>query len=806
MPDSPFASFKGTYQPLPIQVFDETQRVLQDQYFKNRDAEDKLRSSINNLNVDDRDRDVLNRTIASVDEQLSSINGEYEKAGNVIRNVVRNIDSNDELKAAVQDKSIFDATLKQLQEKSLDGKSGITNEAVQAFVTLSKNSKKGSIYKDENGVIQNRMSISPPPLKVDTDDMVMKIAEQVTKNPNVIEQQYPGARVQLANYLGVTEQQITSVSREQLQAAVGTWLMTRPEVKNYYDYINTAKVVNQFGDGAVPIDRLLSDFGLAIGSDGNGELATYSLMKDEKGNVVEIDTSLSGIANRFIEEAKDKNGKLDINKYNQLSRQFYIDLATNLDKGKISDFAGMFAFTKYNTTTKYLEDIDAKNRREDERQQRTINGMFYNSGGVQTSPEFDIKEQELRIGKSRDNYKKQNDEYTRLLELKKKSPSDVTDFELENARKAMGVAKRQMVTDEHIYTQLANTAITDPLIKSKVDSEYEMLYNETKEKIKGANNVTDYIPTKQELYDYLSGKSNLPLKRQLKSELNVSREKVQTTFGQVPIDNSPITISERLTTLKNNFQELTQKKVRKEGLKGVSGQQVTFTENDKNGNLVESSIHPFMGDEITRNSTNYTVRAIAGKESGDLNGISLDEVLKKKGVDLYNYNVSAKAIKGNKNATFVYGLTFTPKNKDAKTQPIYLEVQGDPTMAAQNALTMTKLVMEKVDRNKIPEAYDWAKNELGNAIYKDAFSELENVEYAVKSIPDGTEVFAIPIKTGVGLQTANGIIRVRNNMYEFVPYIKYDSQGRGILDTNAYMGGKTIQELYNNIAEKTYMI
>ena len=118
--NSPFASFKGTYQPLPIQVFDETQRVLQDQYFKNRDAEDKLRSSINNLNVDDRDRDVLNRTIASVDEQLSSINGEYEKAGNVIRNVVRNIDSNDELKAAVQDKSIFDATLKQYQEKALD--------------------------------------------------------------------------------------------------------------------------------------------------------------------------------------------------------------------------------------------------------------------------------------------------------------------------------------------------------------------------------------------------------------------------------------------------------------------------------------------------------------------------------------------------------------------------------------------------------------------------------------------------------------------------------------------------------------
>lgn len=42
-------------------------------------------------------------------------------------------------------------------------------------------------------------------------------------------------------------------------------------------------------------------------------------------------------------------------------------------------------------------------------------------------------------------------------------------------------------------------------------------------------------------------------------------------------------------------------------------------------------------------------------------------------------------------------------------------------------------------------------------------------------------------------------------MYEFVPYIKYDNQGNGILDTNAYMGGKTIQELYNNIAEKTYM-
>ena len=204
MPDSPFASFKGTYQPLPVQVFDETQRVLQDQYFKNRDAEDKLRSSINNLKVDDKDRDVLNRTIASVDEQLSSINGEYEKAGNVIRNVVRNIDSNDELKAAVQDKANFDAALKQYQEKALDGKSGITNEAVQAFVILSKNSKKGSIYKDENGVIQNRMSISPPPLKVDTDDMVMKIAEQVTKNPNVIEQQYPGAKVQLANYLGVT--------------------------------------------------------------------------------------------------------------------------------------------------------------------------------------------------------------------------------------------------------------------------------------------------------------------------------------------------------------------------------------------------------------------------------------------------------------------------------------------------------------------------------------------------------------------------------------------------------------------------
>lgn len=98
MPNSPFASFKGTYQPLPIETFNETGRILQDQYFKNRDTEDKLRSSINNLKVDDRDRDVLNRTIASVDEQLSSINGEYEKAGNVIRNVVRNIDSNDELK------------------------------------------------------------------------------------------------------------------------------------------------------------------------------------------------------------------------------------------------------------------------------------------------------------------------------------------------------------------------------------------------------------------------------------------------------------------------------------------------------------------------------------------------------------------------------------------------------------------------------------------------------------------------------------------------------------------------------------
>lgn len=781
MPD--FASFKSTYKSLPLETINETGRILQEKYFKNRDTADKLQSSLNNLNVHSKDKPIVTQVIADTNNELNNLNGEYEKADNVIRNIVQRIDKDDVLKTAVQDKTNYDVTLKTLQEKSLDPKSGITNEAIQAFVIHSNISKKGTIYKDENGIIQNRLTVEPPPIKIDPTDTILKITEQLTKNPDIIERTYPGVSAQIAGYLGVTKETLKGVNPIKIQSAVASWINTQPEIKNYYDYINSAKVIQKFGNEPVPLDRMLQDFNLYIRGDGS----TYQLSKDEKGGITEIDTNLSNIAQYLIQNSDSGNG-FDQNKYNLLSKQMYISLATARDLGQISEMGNIFGFSQSTSDTKYMENWVARVDYEHRKQNEQITDLVYKNTRVMPNTDISVNDYNIKVQKSKQDLDKA------------RTALSITDPILkEEAKAKYAIAKQTYERDNFIYHNYINGALDQsPQLRANLENTYQNFIK--KIEIPSGANKDDYVPSFDKFVNWLRGNEELGTYKQVYpnkiKDLNTFISNAKAPFSlQAAKDISLTDVYYALDDIKETFLNDVSKYIKTNGLQGGYGRAVSFEGVDKNGTPINSTINQLISDQIWKNSTAYETVGSANDSDSKM----LDTWLNENKINFKDWDLTTNTYESNMHLIGAHDLTFTNK-VDGTVKNIV--VTQDPRNAIENSLTQAERILSM---STSPQVNDFAINQVAFASYYDSFSNLFDEEKLVQKTQTETDIYNIPLrKADNSIEGGTLHIRKEGNKYVGYPIIN------GIISNSPYgdggLGatGKTVTELINNITKIVY--
>lgn len=769
MPNSPFASFRGTYQPLPISTFDETNRVLQDQYYKNREAEDKLISSLNNLNVDDLDKEVLYRTVGDVNSELSSINGEYEKAGNVIRTVVKKLDTNDELKAAVQDKANYDATLKSLQEKSLDPKSGVTQEAIQAFAVLSKKSKKGAIYKDQYGTIQNRMSISPPPLKPDVDKEVFEIIKELRAKPNKGESNLHSDAASAFFGYAKTDT-VSQMSEEQLRDAVTAFINTKPEVLNYHNYVNTARVE------ALNRDITFEDFrNLGINVNDQGEVVDQFITDPKTGKKHQIlnraDNILKGQIIRAKEEGVDVNTRL---------KELWLNTKNAIDLGRYGDLAGTFAYQQ--TESDYLKTVEyEKKLKEFDRQEKykiafaaqDVTSIFGKQYNIKEQKEY-LKNQRIELNKKRNDPKSSPDEIAQL--------------------------EQDLAQEEYLANTVINKQFDNPLIRTSLQTKYNEILNHFGSKkgreflskigLDDSSNGFDLFVKmmKNEAFTPIVNDPNR-YDTQFSEELSLllDRSKNGGMLGRIGISNKGIM---------NEIQEIIKEN-------GITGMYSTVL-NLGTDNFEQHPLHQYMGTKLVERANATT---ILGDVTEDGHKVLLSDELAAKGYNSYNYNIYAAPITSNSSFRNAYKLYISPKNKDAANQEtIEYDVQLNPSIGDQVTEEIDSKIFENTDGTN-STVNDYILNNTAYRNYGVQFNKLMLAEEQGVNIKEGQLINNVTIRDAKGNK---GLSNLKVREYN-LPNSKQVVIGAFVVDNNGveigsqpYAFGTNIPSLIKHLANQTF--
>lgn len=797
-----FATFKPTYKPLPLETFAETGRQMQERYYQNRDAADKLFSAISNSNTFDQDRQVVETALSDIDAAMSSIGGEYDKAGNVIRDIVKRLDGDKVLKAAVQDKTQYDGLLKTLQEKALDPKSGITQDSISAFAFYTKNSKQGSVYEDKDtGVIKNRINLSAPPPKIDVHQEVMDVIKLRSQNPNSYNQLI--GDLYNSQYLQTTD--VKQVTPQMLQDAVTAMINSKPEVREYYEYVNNAKVLQKYGNMAVPLEDFNTAFGIKVDSLVG---RTDNFMRDEKGNVinekkiingktVEVPVELKGDLNDLFQAfSRNKEGKFDISKFAENSKSLYADLLTNLELNKHVDFAKTFAYMQ--TDTKLEWNKLAEERRNNERQKGQIVAQFKDNTVAIPIEHLDVKLQEANTNKSKAMVEDLNSKLNALLEKRKTNPSSVNPQEVTQLQNDLTKAKSRYNWDNIILHNINKQGLEDPVVKNIIEDKYNEIVKTMDRYLTGVKDKNKFYPTIDEVKDWLIGDKPLPkltLLSNVMTDAEINKH-YKFTDEQILEFRSLFhnDIQGQLQNIKSAFQDKTQEQIKKNGLKGVYGTAITYVE-EKDGKHQVSSINNLIADLILRNSTSYNVVQTAGDEVY----AKLDKQLEELGVkNINNYDLSARTIIGQKGVPMGYDITVTPKSgTDGKPQSLI--IYGDPEHEKANALAIANLVMSNT---KSPEIINSAIKQVAQAYYGSQFDELETFEYNFKNI-EPKQIEGVPIRTTAGINN-DGIIHVEK-LSDGSAIVAYPVINGKVQRTMEYARSYTnIRDLIENIAKTTF--
>ena len=354
-----FAQFQSTYKPIPTQVYEQTGKELEAKYYQNREQSSLLRQGLANAKVEDRNIGHLAKATTDVEDLLNNVDGKWHYASNVLYNAKDRIVGDKALNASMEDYAKSQSA-KQNEQKRFENKE-IDQEALNAFYTNEKKYNNKAIALDENGQAINRWATPTAPPKVDTEKKVLEIITLLNQHKDTLDIVYKdNPRLQ-----GFVDQYVTSGKRpEELANAVRGWLRTTPEVKQYYDYINDAKVFSavtekdsndkyledangnfiqkditakDFRDLGIPVtDNWITEKNSMIYSGEDGELITKEI---------------KGISPDFKNTPRYKE-LLKITGSDKLAlQQLYKNTLTDLELNEIVDFGKRFAYSETDINT-----------------------------------------------------------------------------------------------------------------------------------------------------------------------------------------------------------------------------------------------------------------------------------------------------------------------------------------------------------------------------------------------------------------------------------------------------------------------
>ena len=386
-----FAQFQSTYKSIPTQVYEQTGKELEAKYYENRQQSSLLRQGLSNAKVEDRNIGHLAKATTDVENMLDQVDGKWHYASNTLYNAKDRITGDKALNASMEDYAKAQATKADVQKQFEEGK--IDQEALNAFYTNDKRYNNKAIELDENGQATNRWATPTPPPKVDTTKKILEINTLLLQHKNDIIAGRTGegtpvfalysANPALKGY--VDKETFSGVNEQTLANAAKNWIDSTPEVKQYYNYINDAKVFNAVTErdstgkymqdesgNFIQKDLTPKDFrdlGIPL-MDNWVSLRNSMIIPDIKTGILKT-ISINGLSPNFKDTPLYKQyvdaGFSD----KEALQKIYSKTLTDLNTNEIVDFAKSFAYMQTDRQTIKDEDYWYKVKKRDDKEKET---------------------------------------------------------------------------------------------------------------------------------------------------------------------------------------------------------------------------------------------------------------------------------------------------------------------------------------------------------------------------------------------------------------------------------------------------
>ena len=689
-----FAQFQSTYKPIPTDVYERTGQELEAKYFKNKQEYSLLRQAMANSKVEDRNIGILAKVTTDVENTLKEVNGKWHYAGNILFDAKDRIINDKELAASMEDYAKSQNAKTELQKKFEDGK--IDQDAVSAFYINDKRYNNKAISKDENGQLLNRWNTPTPPPKVDTDKKVLEITTLLTQHKDSLAagnvQGTPVAEIYenhpaLEGYIRVGT--ATGVDGNKIANAVKAWINSTPEIKQYYNYINDAKVFDAVTEKNVNGEYLQNENGefiqrditakdfrdLGIQVSDNWVTEQNSMIyKDEDGNIVT--SSIKGVSPDFKETELYKE-LLDATGSDKLAlQQLYKKALTDMQTDKIVDFSRQFGFKEYhNETLKNERYWFNEKLKQDRIEKASIYGTWMGKAPmIPANIKFNPKEVERSINDliaKRDSYEP-------------------------------GTAQYNQYQDELTNLQTTHKILRDSYYKTGEGEAYtDDLFSKLMDKIPRVDRKK-FNDNREAVIKYITGQSN-----ELGFEYNTNQG-VRGTRG-IYYDS----VQDKLNSLRNGFtDEFT--KVIQEGNINLNINTIDFL--DKDGGI--SEVGKNVGEHILSRGDSFTN---LGGLTEDGEPMTLDQYYEENEIDKSKYTPIAQF-------TDHYGrfvIKFVPNNDDVTPLENDARIIIEPN--ADNKDDMMQELANLVQVNSAGlsnEVNQWINSARVNSIYGKTFEPV----------------------------------------------------------------------------------
>ena len=393
MPNNPFdlqlASFKPTYVGLPIEQYQKTANILENKYYQNQDQIDKLDHYFATLDVQDKDRPIVEEVKNNIKSKLNTAiePGQLQFAGNIIHGAVKEVANDPLLNAAALDKQ-RQLTDQQEQQKRLDKKDITSDQIGYANLMNNINNSKKLELDPITNTIKNRYTSVTVPNYIDIEDKTMKIVNALGTN-------YEGT----TKALGLPQGYFATIKGkdpETIRMAVKSWIESSDDYKAYQNFVTKGVTLQNFaykdpstGEVNYKTPEPKDFRALGFNVDDNGILHN-NVQITKKGKTITQD-----VPKQFL--SKDDSASQRLNLWGTAFEAH--------ENNKAIDFSGMFGTKDVNIHKDDNWFLQMKWAHEDKQNGMVLTGIT----PLTTLPSFDVHKADDAIKSSADYIQKQDD-------------------------------------------------------------------------------------------------------------------------------------------------------------------------------------------------------------------------------------------------------------------------------------------------------------------------------------------------------------------------------------------------------------